>query len=943
MKRIRFAKYNVATTRYTAGLMTGAALITCVLYSWAVPLPYYDGFDYAEGRLNDVGAPNWQAGSTGWELMVTNVAALEAPEGFPLAVGKGVRRAPSGTARRSVLAFDPIQAADGNEVYASFLIKILVPPPSTQLIAYLTSTSGSESSPQAGVFLTPDNRIGIGKRASSPGYTLATNLDSGVHLIVFRYRFQPGNDEVSLWVDPPIFTFGASVPPDPLGTTTGGSDPSSIGYFQLYSSPSSGGMQYIDELRVGTSWRDVVPSGAPPVGSKLIFSSCPTWAKPGQILDPVIVQIASSSGTPVSSNGVPITIDIEEGPGPLSGTLTRLTDESGKAVFTDLMLPVEGIYRLRAEASGIGLGLGAATSPLIQVSFLEPPTTLTITDWIYDKKGYVLAGVKGTPQARYNILASPDPAIPLSNWMVATVGDFDSLGNFRITNPVSPAIARMFYAIIGPTSNTKTIPPSIVASPSHITIAPGQPFSLQVQATGPYLHYLWLKDGQILLDKTEPSLNIEAAKSTDAGDYAVIVANAAGATTSTWARVRVGLFAPEIIVQPQDQQIVQGGTAVFKVVADGTSPLWFQWYFNGVAIVGATNDVLTLTNVLPERSGEYWVIVSNSLGSVASRSALLTVTEIPTASPPTNMVGFAAIAGVTGGAGGSEVIATNYTQLRTYCRSNAPLIIKVVGRIEANEDYCYVRAPNKTIIGVGTNAEFVGDLRINTTNVIVANITFYSPNNDGITIDTGSSGTGAYVWVDHCTFVDCGDGSIDITKGADYVTVSWCKFLYPTRRTHAYVNLLGSSDSETESIGKLHVTFCYNWYGPGCMERMPSVRFGKVHVFNNYYDCPGNNYCVRTRLYAEVLVENNYFQSVQNPWERYVTSGPSGLLRAIGNITNNCVWNPSWYPGVELIPGTDYLPSFDPMPYTYTLLPAEWVPYYVTRYAGAGKPPYVEE
>jgi len=207
MKTIRLAKYNVATIRYTAGLITGTALITCVLCSWAVPLPYYDGFEYAEGRLNDVGAPNWQAGSTGWELMVTNVAALEAPEGFPHAVGKGVRRAPSGTARRSVLAFDPIQAADGNEVYASFLIKILVPPPSTQVIGYLTSTSSSESSPQAGVFLTPDNRIGIGKRASSPGYTLGTNLDSGVHLVVFRYRFQPGNDEVSLWVDPPVSTF----------------------------------------------------------------------------------------------------------------------------------------------------------------------------------------------------------------------------------------------------------------------------------------------------------------------------------------------------------------------------------------------------------------------------------------------------------------------------------------------------------------------------------------------------------------------------------------------------------------------------------------------------------------------------------------------------------------------------------------------------------------
>jgi hypothetical protein len=29
------------------------------------------------------------------------------------------------------------------------------------------------------------------------------------------------------------------------------------------------------------------------------------------------------------------------------------------------------------------------------------------------------------------------------------------------------------------------------------------------------------------------------------------------------------------------------------------------------------------------------------------------------------------------------------------------------------------------------------------------------------------------VWIDHCTFHDCGDGSVDITHASDNFTLSW--------------------------------------------------------------------------------------------------------------------------------------------------------------------------
>jgi pectate lyase len=308
---------------------------------------------------------------------------------------------------------------------------------------------------------------------------------------------------------------------------------------------------------------------------------------------------------------------------------------------------------------------------------------------------------------------------------------------------------------------------------------------------------------------------------------------------------------------------------------------------------------------------------------------------------------------VTGGSFGgntNSVTATNYFSFSNFVRQASALIIHIPNIAITNEEaYCYVYGNNKTIIGDGTNAAFIGDLRLNATNIIVQNLYFHCETNDGITIDGGSKGTGKNIWVDHCTFFDCGDGSLDITKGADYITVSWCRFAYlaPTPTDiHHYVDLIGSSDSDNAS--SFHVTFHHNWYDTNCLERMPSVRFGRVHCFNNYYTCAGNNYCIRTRISAQVLVENNYFQGVQNPWELLTTTGTPGLLKAVGNnvtgpgdTTAGVTWANGWYPGQSLIPGTDTLSDFTPVPYTYTPEPAANVLTDVPTFAGSGKYPYV--
>lgn len=87
-----------------------------------------------------------------------------------------------------------------------------------------------------------------------------------------------------------------------------------------------------------------------------------------------------------------------------------------------------------------------------------------------------------------------------------------------------------------------------------------------------------------------------------------------------------GPVAPSIISQPQDQSAIASNSATFSVSAEGTGPLFYQWYFNtNTALADATTATLTLTNVQFSSAGAYSVRVTNAVGSITSAVAMLTV------------------------------------------------------------------------------------------------------------------------------------------------------------------------------------------------------------------------------------------------------------------------------------------------------------------------------
>ncbi len=82
---------------------------------------------------------------------------------------------------------------------------------------------------------------------------------------------------------------------------------------------------------------------------------------------------------------------------------------------------------------------------------------------------------------------------------------------------------------------------------------------------------------------------------------------------------------PVVSTQPESQAVLAGTDVMLGVDVIGALPLSFQWQFNGTNLVDTTNATLTLTNVNVSNAGFYALLVTNSLGSVLSSNALLTV------------------------------------------------------------------------------------------------------------------------------------------------------------------------------------------------------------------------------------------------------------------------------------------------------------------------------
>jgi hypothetical protein len=221
--------------------------------------------------------------------------------------------------------------------------------------------------------------------------------------------------------------------------------------------------------------------------------------------------------------------------------------------------------------------------------------------------------IRGATQARLDV----------SMMQMANAGNYDVLvRNATASRASSVCVVRVLE------------PLRIVQQPLASTVVnPGQRFELSVGLNWTEgVSYQWVggadNRARVLAGQTGAKLVIENPGVNDGGGYVVIVSGPQGRLVSSVARVQVNKPA-SIVRQPQRVLVNAGATAELSVVADGTAPIGYQWYRNGVEVPGATGSRLSIAGVGINDGGTYSVRVSNVAlpQGVMSQGAELTVSE----------------------------------------------------------------------------------------------------------------------------------------------------------------------------------------------------------------------------------------------------------------------------------------------------------------------------
>ena len=229
---------------------------------------------------------------------------------------------------------------------------------------------------------------------------------------------------------------------------------------------------------------------------------------------------------------------------------------------------------------------------------------------------------------------------------------------------------------------------------------------------------------------------------------------------------------------------------------------------------------------------------------------------------------------------------------------------------------------NTTLIGVAPGAGFInGSLAVaNVSQVVIRNLALRNPcdinprwdpkdgpkGNWNSLFDAITVSGSRHVWIDHNSFTDapatddrqpvengklkqCHDGALDINQASDFVSVTYNHFAL-----HEKNLLIGSSDRASGDGGHLRVTLKGNLF-EHVAERAPRVRYGQVHLLNNYYvgdrkhPVYGHGYSVGVAHASRIVSDANAFDIAGATGCRQVVRDPGsspGIFHDQGSLLN---------------------------------------------------------
>lgn len=295
-----------------------------------------------------------------------------------------------------------------------------------------------------------------------------------------------------------------------------------------------------------------------------------------------------------------------------------IESKTGYAFFTGLPTTIANALRVKLDGQTTTGEPAIVTPPSAQTSPVGGSATFTVTatgdapltyQWLKDD---------------VEISGAISATLTLTNIQAADAGNYDII----VTNVVGSVTSAAAPLVV------TGLPPVITTSPASLTGAAGSAALFSVTVSGsPTFSYQWHKAGVNLANggnvagATGATLTLSNIQAADAASYDVVVTNSVGAATSTAATLAVTPAASTITLQPVAQTVSTGGTAVFSVVASGTTPISYQWRKGGSTLAntgvvsGATSATLTLTGISAADAGSYDVVVSNGVGSPATSSA----------------------------------------------------------------------------------------------------------------------------------------------------------------------------------------------------------------------------------------------------------------------------------------------------------------------------------
>ena len=167
------------------------------------------------------------------------------------------------------------------------------------------------------------------------------------------------------------------------------------------------------------------------------------------------------------------------------------------------------------------------------------------------------------------------------------------------------------------------IAPIVFANqPVNVTNNLGDNLILNVGVSGGNSYdYVWHFTGTNIDNGTNAMLTITNLSQVYFGNYFVSASNIVGNITSSVASIFVR---PAIVTQPASVVTNFASSASFSVSVIGyPSTISYQWMLNTTNIPGATAATLVITNLAIKNTGNYQVLVSNSVGTITSSIAAL--------------------------------------------------------------------------------------------------------------------------------------------------------------------------------------------------------------------------------------------------------------------------------------------------------------------------------